>query len=223
MTTVTKKEIIQGLRRMGLKTNDHVLVHSSLGSFGKVSGGADTVIDALLKVVGPDGTVIVPTFECSDKVFDPKKSETSLSIIPQVFWKRKQAVRSRHPLASVAAIGQKAEWLIEGHENAKLAHGKNTPYTKLARIEGKVLLLGVDQDRSTFLHVAETLTKQPYLKTSEGSYIDSDGKVRKTKWSYFPGPHRDFIGLQSWLESAGLINKTGSSGTFIPRSSAYSW
>jgi aminoglycoside 3-N-acetyltransferase len=183
------------------------MVHSSLSSFGKVVGGADTLIDALLEVVGIGGTVIVPTFGSSG-AFDPKSTETALGIVPRKLWRRKNAYRSRHPLASVAAIGAKAKWFVENHEKAKLAHGVGTPYTKLAELDGKILLLGVDQDRSTFLHTAEELVRMPYLKPRRGSYVDSSGKTRNETWPYFPGPHRNFIGLQSWLESSGLISKT---------------
>ena len=39
MKIVTKKDILQGLKRLGLKKGDHILVHTALGSFGKVAGG----------------------------------------------------------------------------------------------------------------------------------------------------------------------------------------
>ncbi len=208
MKIVTKKDILQGLRRLGLKKGDHILVHTALGSFGKVQGGAKTVIAALLETAGAQGTVMVPTFGPPNEIFDLKKSETNLGAVPKMFWKRKDAVRSRHPLASVAVIGEKAKWLTAGHESEILAHGENTPYVRLAEIGGKILLLGVDQDRSTFLHVAEVLTRQPYLRTWKGAYLDKFGKVQKKSWPFYPGPHRDFIALQSWLESSGLVKKT---------------
>lgn len=208
MKTITKTDIVKGLKRIGITKGDHLFVHTSLSSFGHVSGGANTVINALLQAVGPTGTVMVPTFGCTDGVFDPAKSETGLGAVPKAFWKRKNAVRSQHALASVAAIGSKAKWLTQDHENARLAHGKNTPYARLAEIEGKILLLGVDQDRSTFLHIAEELTSQPYLRPKKGSYKDAKGKVRKKTWPYFPGPHRNFIGMQSWLEASGPVQKT---------------
>ncbi len=206
--TVTKRDIIGGLKRLGLACGDHVIVHASLSSFGRVTGGADSVIDALLEVVGPDGTVVVPTFGINDKVFDPAQSETNLGVIPQTFWKRKGARRSRNPLASVAAIGSNADRLVENHADAKTAHGKGTPYYRLYELGGKILLLGVDQDRSTFLHTAEELARLPYLKPTKGSFIDSSGKTRTKTWSHFPGPHRDFIGLQNWFEQAHLVRKT---------------
>ena len=49
---VTERDIIAALNDVGIRRGDVVIVHSSLKSMGYVEGGADTVIDALLKVLG---------------------------------------------------------------------------------------------------------------------------------------------------------------------------
>ena len=62
MTVIlTRKDIVKGLRALPINPGDILLVHSSLKSFGRVEGGADAVIDALLETVGAEGTVMVPT------------------------------------------------------------------------------------------------------------------------------------------------------------------
>jgi len=205
---LSKRDLMAGLARVGLKQGDHVLVHAALSSFGWVRGGADALIDGLLETVSAEGTILFPTFGSGDEVFDPEKSETGLGAVPRAFWKRKGAARSRHPLASVAAIGNRAAWFVAGHENARTAHGEGTPYHKLYQVGGKVLLLGVDQDRSTFLHTAEELGRLPYLKPKTATYVDAAGKRRRKTWQFFPGPHRNFIGMQAWLEERGLTRKT---------------
>ena len=58
---VTKDEIKAGLRNLGLKKGDSVGVHNSLRSFGRVEGGAEAVIDALLETVGDDGNIVMST------------------------------------------------------------------------------------------------------------------------------------------------------------------
>jgi aminoglycoside 3-N-acetyltransferase len=205
---LTSNDIVKGLKALGLAKGDRVMVHSALSSFGTVKGGADAVIDALLAVVSPTGTVLMPTFGNSDPAFNPRKSETNLGVIAQTFWRRKNALRSRHPAASVAAIGTDAKYFVEGHETAATAHGENTPYMKLVAKGGKILLLGVDLDRMTLLHSIETLAKLPYLRPITKSFVDANGKTRTKIWPYFAGPHRDFIGLQSWLRSKGLVKET---------------
>ena len=66
--SLDRADISDDLASLGLRAGHHVLVHSSLSSLGHVDGGAETVVRALLDVVGPTGTVLVPTLTGSEKV-----------------------------------------------------------------------------------------------------------------------------------------------------------
>ena len=61
MKTVIKSEIADALKSVGLHAGDSVMVHTSLGRIGYVCGGAQTVIEALIEVVGQQGTIMMPT------------------------------------------------------------------------------------------------------------------------------------------------------------------
>ena len=50
---VTRKDVFNTLRELGVKDGDILLFHSSLKSFGQVENGADTVIDGALDAAGP--------------------------------------------------------------------------------------------------------------------------------------------------------------------------
>ena len=54
---VTLDDLIEGLRRVGIHEGDTIFCHSSLSKFGYVEGGAETVVEALLRAAGPAGTV----------------------------------------------------------------------------------------------------------------------------------------------------------------------
>src|SRR5437588_2145841 len=87
---VERAEIAAGLADLGIARGDVALVHSSLKSFGYVVGGADAVIDALLDVVGPVGTVAVPTlsypsFEPERPSFDARTTPSETGRITEVF------------------------------------------------------------------------------------------------------------------------------------------
>ena len=56
---VTKAELIEALKSHGLAPGMIVEVHSSLSAFGFVVGGAQTVVDALIDVLGYSGTIWV--------------------------------------------------------------------------------------------------------------------------------------------------------------------
>ena len=49
------------LRALGVAESGVLLVHSSLSSLGWVCGGAVAVVAALLDVLAPEGTLVVPT------------------------------------------------------------------------------------------------------------------------------------------------------------------
>ena len=48
--SLTRSDIASGLKDLGLVSGDSVLVHSSLSSLGRVTGGAETVVEAFLEV-----------------------------------------------------------------------------------------------------------------------------------------------------------------------------
>lgn len=215
MTMLTRDEIVSGLRALGLREGDRVLVHSSLAALGPVEGGAETVVDALLAAVGPGGLVMVPTFE-GKPPFDRRVTPTPLGAIADRLWRRPDAARSLHPSHSVAAIGAGAAELLRGHERAATAYAEGTPYYELAMSGGKVLLLGVDQDRNTTLHAAEALAGAPYLGEIADTYLDDDGRAVTLRIPLMAGPHRDFIGLDRLFRAAGLM-RVGKVGKAVCR------
>jgi len=196
---VTRADIETGLRGLGLSTGDIVLVHSSLSSLGQVEGGARTVVDAFLAVLGREGTLAVPAFGAFGAIAD--------AVCDHV-----DAVASIHPRASIAAIGARAEEICRDHWKAETAHGEGTPYLRIADLGGYVCLLGVDEDRNTTLHTVEELLRLPYLTTTdEATFSTREGEVTRS-WAFFPGPHRDFIGLDRILRRRGVL-RTGRIGS----------
>jgi aminoglycoside 3-N-acetyltransferase len=156
---VTKEDIIAGLRDIGIQPGDLLQVHSSLSAFGYVEGGPDTVIDAVLESVGPDGTVMMPSFNHGrEEVFDIKESPTTNGIVPDTFWRRPEAKRSMHPTHAYAAIGPLADFLTGEHLDL-LTFDVRSPLGKLAQLGGYVLLLGVGMRVNTAAHVAETMAQ----------------------------------------------------------------
>ncbi|MFH1475990.1 MAG: AAC(3) family N-acetyltransferase [Verrucomicrobiota bacterium] len=189
---IHQAEIENGLKMAGLKKGSLVILHSSLASLGQVAGGAATVMNAFLRVLDSTGTLVVPTFGALGAIADMVKAHP-------------KAVQSLHPLAGVAAVGARAQAICRDHWQAELAHEKNTPYLRLAELGGYVCLLGVDQDRNTMLHTAEEILRLPYLKTTDAKTFDTPGGQVTKSWPCFPGPHRDFIGLDRMLRESGKM------------------
>jgi len=200
---MTKRQLVAGLRKLGLKKGAVVMVHSSLASIGHVEGGAQTLLDAFLTVLGKDGTIVVPVFG-------------KLGVLTELVRNHPKSVVSVIPTGTVAALGKDARKICKGHWKAESVHGKGTPYTRIAEMGGYVCLLGVDQDRSTTLHTAEAMLRLPYLKRTRKFTFDTpEGSVTKS-WPFFPGPHRDFIGMDRALRQSGKM-KVGRLGKAVVR------
>ncbi len=200
---ITQKDIESGFRRLGLGPGQIVLTHSSLASMGWVEGGADALLNAILNVLGPDGTLVVPIFG-------------DLGILTKIVETHPRAVKSLHPLAAVAAIGKDAEALCRDHWKAELAHAADTPYLRVADLGGWVLLLGVDQDRNTTLHTVEEMLRLSYLQTSEEKTFETPSGLVTKSWPLFPGPHRNFIGSDALLRASGKMT-VGRIGSAVAR------
>ncbi|MEG2377234.1 MAG: AAC(3) family N-acetyltransferase, partial [Clostridia bacterium] len=116
MKNVTGKQIAFELSLCGISSGDVVLMHSSLSSIGHVEGGADTVIDAMLDVIGPSGTFAVSTLSNNGEPFDPDNTPSGVGRVSEALRKRHGAIRSLHPIHSIAAIGARATELCGGHD-----------------------------------------------------------------------------------------------------------
>jgi len=219
---VSRRDIKNGLSELGLKRADFIEVHSSLRAFGYVEGGADTVIDALLETVGEEGTVIMPGgphFEIGQGLssFEVDKTpvKKDLGTIPETFRRSRQAIRSVHPKYSWVAIGARAKWFIQGQEKLMLHWGREQPLYKLYEVgeSAYVLLLGVDQNSNSLIHIAEEVANVPYLKEKfevskllvQDFYKLTLDERKKILAKHNAGPARDFNRLEHLFKKRSIM------------------
>jgi aminoglycoside N3'-acetyltransferase len=181
---VTKQQLIKDFARMGICKKDHLAVTLSLKKVGYVEGGPEAFIDALLEVVGPEGTIMMNTFTDSfpiyaiddSFVYDSKLTSSRTGIVPETLRKRKEAIRSNSPSSSMTAIGKKATYLTQNHLN----DCQYVPYSRLARINGKYLAIGLGNRLVAIRHQAQhqagllQLVKRPVAV----KYRDQKGKIK---------------------------------------------
>lgn len=151
-------DLVNQFREAGLDSGDNVLVHSSFRSLGKVEGGPQAVLQALLEVIGKTGNLMFPTFNYSrplpEPYYDPCRTPCRTGIIPETGRAYAGALRSLHPTHSVVVIGPQARALTEKHLEVR-AFGIGSPLDLFQRAGAKVLLLGVGQCSNSTLHLAE--------------------------------------------------------------------
>ncbi len=214
--TLTKQDIINDLRKLGVGPGMTLMVHSSLSALGHVEGGAQTLIEALLEAIGTEGTLAMPAMPGAG-VFDPETSPSTVGSGTEAFRNWPGVMRSFHPTHSACAIGPRAQFLLEDTLDHPTAIGAESPWGRLSRLsDAHVLLLGVDQDRNTLLHYPEEIVRAPYLSTIERRYRAEDGSVATCCFELFPGPHRDFIGLEPIIMASGAM-RVGKVGRALSR------
>jgi aminoglycoside 3-N-acetyltransferase len=182
---ITKSRLVKDFTDLGVQDGDVLMLHASVKSVGWIVGGPDVILQALLDVIGPDGTLMMyvgwadGTYEMSSWAeekqrayleecppFDPKTSRAVVdwSILTEFLRTTPGAHRSANPEASMAAVGAKAEWITADHP-LNYGFGPGSPLDKLCQANGKVLLLGSPFDAVTLLHYAEALANVPNKRT----------------------------------------------------------
>lgn len=160
MKTITKQDIINGLLELGLKSGDEMEVHSSLGSFGYVDGGAETVISALKEVVGEGGSIFMPALRLS-KELPLTEQDKSLGITTKI-----QILPEDCEHSAMGIIADTFRQMPDTITNDGIfrisAWGKSANKVKdglqyLIHNGGKALMLGVDIYKLTAMHYVEDL------------------------------------------------------------------
>lgn len=217
MQYLTKEDIKSGLQNLGVKEGSLLGVHSSLSSFGHVIGGANTVLDALFETVGQSGTIVMSTYLLSRPLeltaedvtngitwkvkrlsFDDLNSPSGMGIIADAFRQRNDVVRWFHPYHSVTAWGKNADVFCKS-------------FKPLVEAGGEILLLGVQMDRCSALHLAEERVHLPKEITRLMAWEIPDDLMK----AYPPeqwligcnGAWGDFLIVQEEAEKLGMIKK----------------
>jgi len=61
MNLITQSQLAADIAALGVRNDDSVMVHASLRSVGRIFGGPDALIGALLAAVGRGGTIMAYT------------------------------------------------------------------------------------------------------------------------------------------------------------------
>ena len=178
---VTRSRLVKDLRALGLRPGQVVMLHASVKAIGWIVGGPDMVLQAVLDVLTPTGTLMMmvsweeSTYELAQwpeekrrayleecPPFDPDRSRACrrFSILTEYLRTWPGACRSAHPDASFAAVGKLAEWITRDHP-LHYGMGPGSPLAKLIEAGGQVLLLGSPLECLTLLHHAEHLARVP--------------------------------------------------------------
>jgi aminoglycoside 3-N-acetyltransferase len=224
-----KDNLLAGLRALGVRAGDKLLIHSAANSIGPVKElvrapdtGMRWLLDALLEGVGPDGIVAVPTFTKTFKseqdgptgdVWNPARSPSRVGSFTNYVWQQPGAARSDHPTHSIAALGRRAKEFCSGHSwrEGASTFDRRGPWGRLVDWDGRILWIGTAMKTQTAVHVVEDWLRLPYMATCV-ALVDDAGTVREVEVTQSPAGPRDFYRDGSRCELAWNASGLGRRG-----------
>ncbi len=194
----TRESLGHDLWELGIVAGTTLLVHASLSSLGWVCGGPIAVIQALMDVVTPAGTIVMPAMSGSNTdpaawvdppvprdwipviratmpAYDPAITPTlGMGVVAEVFRTFPGVIRSAHPNTSFTAWGRDAYAVVHSHE-LEYCLGEHSPLARLYDLDGQVALIGVGYEHNTCFHLAEYRTRG-VKELSEGAAVLVNGR-----------------------------------------------
>lgn len=211
------------IRALGVADGDLVLVHSAFSKLGYVRGGPQTFLDALTRVIGPEGTIMMPSFPFNDPaldyakrdlVFDVRTTPAVVGQLQEYFRGRPGTVRSLHPTHPFCASGPLARELLTGHHGVLNPFGMASPLGRFVTLGGKCLLVGLGLKNCSPLRVIEETETYPHPvfhpETVRLRVLDEDGselEVETLVHSKELAPLRRNDNLRPYLEGEGRLRE----------------
>lgn len=176
------------------------------------------MIQALVDVLGPNGTLMAPYFLdyiTHQEVFNPLNPPPAVTgAIPNCLVAWPEAQLSSSPSHPVVALGSLAELLIKDHQRVSPV-GQDSPFDRLASLSGKVLLLGVNQQANTTIHTGEAVAPAVYWgmprpDRPKGLFVRlPGGAVEWVHLKEIPGHSAGFDKIEPYLRARGIIRPGG--------------
>jgi aminoglycoside N3'-acetyltransferase len=191
---ITKNDLIKDLSALGVKSGDLLHLKVSMRAIGKVEGGAATLLDALLDIVGEEGTLVSDAFVSTfplpltpdqEKVIMDDHSASYAGAFVNEMIKHPDMKRSKHPVQKYVAIGSEAEKLCVNHTPES---GGYDLLHDMAKQDAKNLTIGKKVAGVGTTHVAIDLLGFQRRQINRGVlYRDDNGAIKLAKMNWNGG------------------------------------
>lgn len=178
----TQADLIDQIKELGIKAGDVLELHASMKAIGFILGGANALLEAFLDVLTHEGTLVMAAQAWDNSepayfqhppiaielyeslrqhhpVFQGKQEDIhKMGALAQVMQRRSNVYVSNHPQVAMMAIGKQAKWITQPHALDSM-FSADSPLGRLRELKAKVLLVGVDYDVCTAMHLGEHLSQ----------------------------------------------------------------
>lgn len=226
-----KKQFFNKLDELDIKEGDILILHSSMDELVGVGVDAVEIIKYFINRLGTGGTLVIPTFPLYPSntplsevlVYDKNRTLCWTGLLPNIFLRFPNVIRSEFPYNTLAAVGQCAEEMMRNNLEDVKAFGPHSAWAYCIAHHAKVLLLGTPAFHTmTITHIPEDLMGEKWpikdfhtgknfiLKTPEGDKRFT-ALIRDEKWaSYLKSYQRTWM-----LCKKGLLHETNVAGVYV--------
>jgi aminoglycoside 3-N-acetyltransferase len=199
---ISLDDLTTQLRQLGVVPGGVLVVHSSFSRVAPVTDGRYGLIAALRRVLGPAGTLVMPSMSDDDEQpFDVLRTPClGMGIVAETFRTMPGVSRSDSPHA-FAAIGPHAAALTAPHP-VEIPHGPDSPIGRAHDLDAQVLLLGVGHDADTAIHLAEYLAGVRY-RIAKNATVFAGGEAVRVAYDEIDHCCANFALVDAWLEERG--------------------
>lgn len=180
--------------KLNIKPGERIWLSSDIIAFGlkfraeKKRFDQNALLDAFIDALGPEGTLLLPTFNfdfSNHGYYDYKKSKGTTGALGNTALAREDFTRTTHPLHSFAVWGKDKDYLAA--MNNSNSFGTDSPFSYCIQRHVRQVILGTDYLHAlTFMHYAEATCAVPYryMKTFTGEYTTADGITETRNYVY---------------------------------------
>ncbi len=157
----TPKNFNKALKKIGIKKNDNLFIHSDLGLLkeyknkNEINKTCDVILKEFLKTVGKNGNLAFPTFTYSfanKKRYYPRNSKSICGYLSEYVKNMKSSALYKDPNVSVVVLGNNKDFLTQ---NCSInSYGKNSFFNRFYELNGQICNINMDS-ASTFIHLFE--------------------------------------------------------------------
>lgn len=211
-------DIYDACHAAGIKRGDLLLLHADAMATAQLPPAPteqclETLLSALEEYLGPQGTLILPTFSysfCRDECYDPAHTPSTVGLLTEYFRRRPGVLRSHDPLFSVAAKGARAAEAVNA--DSAECFGPESFFAWLHANYARLGFLACSMSVATMVHYVERRTGVSYRhdKVFTGWVIGEDGSRQEGRVTYYvrdleDGTVCDLRVLEKELRSSGAL------------------
>jgi aminoglycoside N3'-acetyltransferase len=167
---ITKQELRSAFQTLGVERGRTLWVQSSWNEFYNFPEKPSVVIDLLLDMIGPEGTLVMPAIPLKidpSKVLLIDREPVSTGLICETFRRYPGVQRSIHLSQSVVALGPQAEFLVKDHHTTESPWDSQSPFQRLMEVDAICIGMGVGRFLASLtpLHAVESILRHesPYF------------------------------------------------------------